>query len=280
MINFKSKIDIQKKRLEKIKKNIEKIKKNIENNNKIKKEYYDNMLLSRPFNLKEKHDSVIPLCIYTAWHTKNLRPKMKENFEKLKSDNSEFEVKLFDNNDCEEFIKNNFDESILNAYKSLIPHSYKSDLWRYCIMYLNGGIYVDIKFSCVNGFKFIGLTEKEYWTSDHLFNNTINGLLILKPKNNIMLKCINKIVYNVKNKFYGNNCLHPTGPQMLGEFFTNNEKINMETNLLIKRDNIGVTYRGSFILSYYKNYDEDRDKDSPNSHYSILWRNKNIYNNI
>ena len=37
---------------------------------------------------------------------------MRENFEKLKRDNPEFEVKLFDNNDCEEFIQNNFDDSV------------------------------------------------------------------------------------------------------------------------------------------------------------------------
>ena len=139
-------------------------------------------------------------------------------------------------------------------------------------MYLNGGIYVDIKF--------IGLTEKDHWTSDHLFKNTLNGLLILKPKNDIMLKCINKVVENVKNKFYGEGCLHPTGPQMLGEFFTNSEKMNMETNLLVKWNNIVVTLQGSYILCYYNDYDNDREKYSPILHYSILWKNKNIYKNI
>jgi mannosyltransferase OCH1-like enzyme len=273
---FKTKYEIQKERFEKI----QNIKNIIENYKKKRKEEQENMLLNRTFVLKSKYESVIPLFIYTAWHKKNLKPKMRENLEKLKRDNPEFEVKLFDNNDCEEFIKNNFDESVLNAYKSLIPHAYKCDLWRYCIMYLNGGIYLDIKFNCVNGFKLIGLTEKDYWTSDHLFKNTLNGLLILKPKNDIMLKCINKVVENVKNKFYGEGCLHPTGPQMLGEFFTNSEKINMETNLLVKSNNICVTYRGSNILCYYNDYDDEREKDSPNLHYSILWKNKNIYKNI
>ena len=109
------------------------------------------------FNLREKYNSIIPLIIYTAQHTKELLPKMKENYERLLTDNPEFEVKLFDNNDCLEFIKNNFSDEILKAYNSLIPQSYKSDLWRYCVMYLNGGIYIDIKFKCVNGFKLIAL---------------------------------------------------------------------------------------------------------------------------
>lgn len=233
----------------------------------------------RPFILKKQYNSVIPLKIYTCWHTKNLPENMRKNYEFLINDNPEFEINLFDNNNCEEFIKNNFENEVLLAYKNLIPQAYKSDLWRYCVIYINGGIYLDIKFKCVNGFKLIALTEKEMWTSDHLFHNTLNGLLVLKPRNEIMLKCINKIVENVKNKFYGDGCLHPTGPQMLGEFFTSQEKLSMETNLLVvSSDLIGIRYQNIFILIFYNEYTNERQKQMPNSHYSILWQNKKIYN--
>ena len=230
-----------------------------------------------PFKIDDNYTSVIPLKIYTCWHTKHLLPGMKQNFESLISDNPEFEVFLFDNNDCENFIKDNFNNEVLNAYKRLIPEAYKSDLWRYCVMYINGGIYLDIKFRCINGFKLIALTEKERWTSDHLFNDTLNGLLILKPKNDIMLKCINKVVENVKNKFYGENCLHPTGPKMLGQYFTNEEKREMETNLLVTPKLIGITYQNRYILKFYSEYRNEQEQEKQKPHYSILWANKNIY---
>jgi len=254
--------------------------KNIQNSNYLVRSniqrYTKNNIVT--FNLKEKYNSIIPLTIYTAWHTKELLPKMKKNYERLIRDNPEFEVKLFDNNDCINFIKNNFSDEILNAYNSLIPQSYKSDLWRYCVMYLNGGIYIDIKFKCVNGFKLIALTEKEYWTSDHLFNNTCTGLLILQPKNEIMLKCINKIVENVKNNFYGEGSLHPTGPQLLGEYFTSKEKHDMETNLLVTSSKlIGITFKHNYILDYYSEYREEQQLNKNYTSYGDLWNQRKIY---
>ena len=54
---------------------------------------------------------------------------------------------------CREFIKNNFDLDILNAYDILKPGAFKADLWRCCILYIYGGIYLDIKYGCFAGFK-------------------------------------------------------------------------------------------------------------------------------
>ena len=153
---------------------------------------------------------------------------MKQNYEKFKDDNPEFNHYLYDENDCREFIKNNFNEDVLNAYNSLIPCSYKSDLWRFCVLYINGGVYLDIKIKCVNGFKLISLTEKEFFTRDRIEYSVITGLIITLPKNEILLKCINQIVENVKNKYYGNCALLPTGPRLLGQFFSTDEINKLE----------------------------------------------------
>ena len=51
---------------------------------------------------------------------------------------------IFDKKDREFFIKENFDKTVLKAYNSIIPGGFKADLWRYCILYKYGGIYVDL----------------------------------------------------------------------------------------------------------------------------------------
>jgi mannosyltransferase OCH1-like enzyme len=66
--------------------------------------------------------------------------------------NKEIEFHLYDENECKEFIKTHFNQYVLNAYESLFPCSYKSDLWRYCVLYVHGGIYMDIKYKCVTPF--------------------------------------------------------------------------------------------------------------------------------
>jgi mannosyltransferase OCH1-like enzyme len=87
---------------------------------------------------------LIPLKVYSHWHTKDLPPIMKQKREKLIRDNPEFEFELYDNDDCRKFIEANFDKDVLYAFDSLIPGAYKADLWRYCIIYKYGGIYLDI----------------------------------------------------------------------------------------------------------------------------------------
>jgi mannosyltransferase OCH1-like enzyme len=136
----------------------------------------------------------VPLNIFQTWKTKDLPPKMKECVENLKKENTEFTHYLYDDNDCRNFIINNFDKNIIKAYDSLIPGAYKADLWRYCVLYKLGGIYLDIKYYCVNGFKLKTLTDKEYFIRDIEASGSgiYNAFMICKPGNKKLLNCINK----------------------------------------------------------------------------------------
>ena len=63
--------------------------------------------------------------------------------------NSEYEYNLCDSNERENFIKNNFPKKVYDAYCRLLPGIYKTDLWKYCILYMHGGIYTDITNKCL-----------------------------------------------------------------------------------------------------------------------------------
>ena len=53
---------------------------------------------------KKKIHSIIPLNIFQTWHTLDLPPKMQENVELLKAQNTEFTHYLYDDEMCREFI--------------------------------------------------------------------------------------------------------------------------------------------------------------------------------
>jgi mannosyltransferase OCH1-like enzyme len=237
--------------------------------------------INRPFVIKDNYNSVIPLNLFTCWHTKDLPPLMKQNYEKLKSDNPEFNHFLYDENESREFIKNNYDDHVLNAYNSLVPSAYKTDLWRLCILYINGGVYLDIKYKCVSGFKFIALTEKEYFVRDRPENCVYNAIIVALPKNEILLKCINQIVENVKTKYYGFSSLDPTGPGLLGHFFSADKRNNLELYFtsIIQDDNNDcyIVYKDTKILDWYPEYRNEQCLFGKNKHYSIHWTEKNIY---
>jgi len=234
------------------------------------------------FPIKETYNSVIPLKLYTCWHTKDLPPLMHANYQQLKASNPEFEHHLFDENDCREFIKNNFEEDVLNAYNTLVPCAYKCDLWRYCILYITGGIYLDIKYKCINNFKLIALTEKEHFVRDRPVNNIYNALIIVQPQNPILLNCIKQIIQNIKNNYYGQTALSPTGPGLLGSFFSNNDYNNMEiyfsdtTTDDFSKDY--MVYKKTIILTYYDEYRQEQQRFQKKQHYEKIWEIKKIYN--
>jgi mannosyltransferase OCH1-like enzyme len=219
---------------------------------------------------------MIPLIIHTIWHTKNLPEKMNEAIQSIIRENKEFEYRLFDFDDCIELIKNNFNEDVLYACNKLKPAAYKCDLYRYCILYLFGGIYVDIKFIPLNNFKFITLTDKEYFCRDmHVPNTACNGLIICKPRNETILNCIQKIIQHTKTNYYGLGSLCPTGPGLLTNCI-DPEEVNRLGELRLSEE-IYILYRNNKILMRYPEYREEQSKFQITEHYDKMWRERDIY---
>jgi mannosyltransferase OCH1-like enzyme len=240
-------------------------------------------------HLKESYHSIIPLKIFQTWHTKDLPKHMNDCVEKLKAQNPEFEHHLYDDQDCREFIKKHFHERVLKAFDKIIPGAYKADLWRYCVIYIEGGIYLDIKFHCTHGFKLIALTEEEHFVNDvpagplrfpdYHNEGIFNALMVAKPGNEKFKKCIDAIVHHTQIHFYGGSCLHPTGPFLLRRFFTPEErkKIKLRFHGYKTFRTHGIHYKGIKILDVYPQYRSEKFKFAKTSFYGHLWNARKIY---
>lgn len=230
-------------------------------------------------NSQEKINSIIPLNLFQTWSTLNLPPIMRENVELLKTQNPEFIYYLYDDAMCRNFIKEHFTEDVLYAFDKLNPGAFKADLWRYCVLYIKGGIYLDIKFHCVNGFKLLTLTDKEYWVQDRpqYDNNGIyQALMVCLPNNNILKNCIDNIVNYCKYSIYNSNLLNTaldwTGPGLVA----NNFKTNTITNLKLKWNGTNICIDKRAILDIYKEYRFEQSQTS--KHYSVLVNMREVYN--
>jgi mannosyltransferase OCH1-like enzyme len=247
-------------------------------NNKNKNKNNNNLTkYITPFRFKSHYNSIIPLKIFQTWHTKILPVNMLLNIQNLKKCHPNFQYYLYDDNDCREFIKNNYSNEVLWAFDKLIPGAYKADLWRYCILYTYGGVYLDIKFNSINNFRLIALTEKEHFVLDADNIGIYNGFMVCKPGNKILLDCINKIIEHVKIKYYGEGYLHPTGPRLLGSYFTIEEKGSLELKLEPVNEQHFINYNNMYILASYKEYRTEQKFSQKKEHYSNLWNNKQIY---
>ncbi len=250
--------------------NSNKIVRTINYSNNLNTEY--NILINQ-FNPK---NSIIPLNIFQTWNTLNLPKKMFLAVEKLKQQNPEFKYHLYDDTMCRNFIKDNFPNEVLVAFDKLKPGAFKADLWRLCILYKYGGIYLDIKYKCAPKFKLIYLTTKEYFVRDRVVCNQhgiYNAFIASKPNNKILLDCINKIVTNVKKKFYGKCTLEVTGPLCLNKFFTQFQI----TQFKLRFDGEKILFNNNPILVMYKEYRDEQNKFG-NPRYTLLWEKRDIYN--
>jgi mannosyltransferase OCH1-like enzyme len=254
-------------------------------------DFTDEVLLQEPLNdiytidINTNNNHSIPKNIYLTWQTSNIdemHPNMKKSIELLKKVNNDCFVYIFDNDQCYNFLKKYFKSEVADAFNNLIPGAYKADLWRYCILYKYGGIYQDIKYQPIKGFKYSDLlfNDMEYYVRDcdKSGSGVYNAILICKPNNQILLKCINKIIDNSRKKYYGKSPLEPTGPLLMKNFFTTKEINNLELYLHYENNNNTIIYKTVPIL---KMYDEYRNEQKNNKYkyisYYDLWSKKNIY---
>uniref|UniRef100_A0A6C0HUM7 Alpha 1,4-glycosyltransferase domain-containing protein n=1 Tax=viral metagenome TaxID=1070528 RepID=A0A6C0HUM7_9ZZZZ len=248
----------------------------------LNKEIFDNN-----FN-KDYGDSIIPKYFFQIWiNNENKIPNLiEENFKNIKNENPDFECKLYNKEDCIEFLQNNYHEDIIKTYNKIIPGAYKADLMRYCILYKTGGIYLDAKMMPINNFKLKDVTNKEYFIRDFESSQkgVWNGFIVCKKNNPILLDAINSIVENVKNKYYGESCLSPTGPLLLKKMFTDNEINNFEYEYTTSNNEPDLlivskkpfNYDLAILKKDNKIYHEQSLNRSENN-YVELWSEKKIY---
>lgn len=231
-------------------------------------------------------DSEIPLKIFQTWNTKNLPIHMKKNSLLLQKQNPQFEYYLYDDEDCVAFIKKHFGPEVIKAYDTIVPGAYKADLWRYCVLYIHGGIYLDMKMRCVGDFRLIELTKQEHYVKDRINSGFMEGdigiynaVMIQKPKNPLMLDCIIQIIENVNNLEYGFSCLYPTGPGLLGTLYMEKREKYLlpKIDLFHELQRETISYHNRTILEHYPEYRKEQLNNQNELHYAVLWNKNSIY---
>ncbi len=228
-------------------------------------------------NTSEINNNVIPKYVFQTWKHSSLSKDMKDILIQLRNEHKDYKFFLYDDVMCREFIAKHFDPNILYAFDRLIPGAYKADLWRYCVLYIYGGVYMDIKLQCVDGFNLNNLIDENCFPKD-IGKGIWQGFLICKPKNEILKKCIDMIYWNVKKRFYGTSRLAVTGPKLVYNALIRYKKINLYNNSkvkLVRKKRLYLMYNNKPILQFYNGY--GRDKKTLGSHYSTLWGKRLIY---
>lgn len=109
-----------------------------------------------------------------------------------------YEHHVYDDKKCEEFISHSFPYA-LAAFHTL-QGAHRADLWRYCILYHHGGVYLDIKTVLRAPLSEIFPTYKDKFTWYVVLCTSgtcvYNGIIASPPRNPVFLELINHIVQN------------------------------------------------------------------------------------
>jgi len=107
------------------------------------------MTIKEPVMQKDKIDLNIPKYIFQTHKSMAYvyaNKGVQRSINQWKQFTSpKYNYRYFFNTDamCESFVRNNFPSDVYQAYSKLPMGVMKADLWRYCIIYHYGGIYVD-----------------------------------------------------------------------------------------------------------------------------------------
>lgn len=205
----------------------------------------------------------------------NLSNELLTLFNKTKLKNPGYKIIYYNDNDCFNLIKNNFKSDVLWAYEKLKPTAYKADLFRYCILYLYGGIYSDLTQDFLIKLDNIIDFDKDTLILGEDYNEGIQiSFICTIPKNNIFIKCIDKIIENCKNEYYG-HFLEITGPRLFKKILDN---INVNYIIKFYQSNKFLIDDNKKKIIKCKSSNHDKIIYTNSTHYYKLWNNRDIYN--
>lgn len=158
---------------------------------------------------------------FTARTLYDLEPSLRASVDSWRIDSQRVAPSIVYYNDAQarEFLALHFaDEKAVDAWDILVPGAYKADLFRACEIFVNGGLYCDVK--CTRIAPYAALVgERGTVALEHSGLGLWNGCFAAPPKAPWVGAYVRRILANVKERSYGMNLLDITGPVAMGRSF-------------------------------------------------------------
>ena len=150
------------------------------------------------YSNKNKSTDSIPKVIYQTYIDKTKIPnKVYNNIKKYAPD---YKHIIYNDKECIKFLKDNYPLNVLNAFYTLKKGAHKADLFRYCILYKYGGVYLDIKTHLIKPISRLFNKKKCLYSVIAIYRKSIyQGIIATPPKNPIFKKLIDLIILNQHN---------------------------------------------------------------------------------
>ncbi len=146
---------------------------------------------SEYFINKNISNSLIPKVVIQTYNTKhNIPAKVYSNIKKYAPG---YKHIIYNDTECIHFITKYFKNDTINTFK-ILKGAHKADLFRYCYLYINGGVYLDIKTELIKPIDKIFTKNYTYSVLSIINKSIYQGIIACAPKNPIFLELIDYII--------------------------------------------------------------------------------------
>lgn len=242
---------------------------------------------------KPDNSFLVPPEIYQTHESRWVTPGLANAIRKLQTHAPGFSYTFFDAQDRRNFIEKHYPRA-LKAYDSVIPGTWKADIFRTVIMYTKGGIYMDSPLHPFENFHistWLRHTDKFVSPLDVPVNGIQCAFLASIPNHPLIKHVLDRIIDNVENKRSFNNYSHGslmvTGP--LAYKYGFNQLFHSDDPIQERSYPLGIhiiRFYGGLITRYgrpvmntrYATYDEDRKiHEKNNKKYGDMWKDHSVF---
>ena len=158
-------------------------------------------LLSETFQLASADTTSVPYIIHQTHSSRQLVPeKVTRNLQKFAP---EYQRMFYSDDDIKVFLAEYFQPQVLQAFIDLRAGAHKADLFRYCILYVHGGVYMDIKTELIRPIHTMfpkGCISTVLGCHPKII---YNGIVAAPPQQPIFLYLIDSVLKSGKSPPYG-----------------------------------------------------------------------------
>mmetsp|Transcript_4339 Transcript_4339/g.8312 ORF Transcript_4339/g.8312 Transcript_4339/m.8312 type:complete len:380 (-) Transcript_4339:44-1183(-) len=130
----------------------------------------------------------------TAKDKSDIPDKVKE---RIKQYAPNYDYRVHDDAEGEAFLAENFEQDIVDKYRGFKKGAHKADLWRYCVLYIYGGVYMDIETVLMRNIDEIlsDASQSVSYTVLSVIPDTImQGFIAVPARTEFMRKCIDDVM--------------------------------------------------------------------------------------
>jgi hypothetical protein len=243
---------------------------------------YENLPLDSPKSCDAGKKSKVPK-IYHAVSSTSKPPFIVQSNALA---NPEYRFNYQNDKSAETYIRENCGEHVAEAYNCFAPAAYRADIFRFCALHAEGGLYMDADMVPVGPFETLysncsGFSMGYDFPQGELMGKQMK-ILASEPKHEIALCMLESIVENIRNRYIGETSLGLTGPTLLHKCY--------QKFLASSDEKVAITYLDTRMAMWpytgmrtteeilaYEAPRPERHFKSLRSEYADLYENGEIY---